>query len=84
VPEEDKHRDSVMVTVKLDPGADSLTAAAMKLGLPVEALDQDYGAVCIDPTEQLYVVLADRETAERAQAGGGAEGVFSNPKIEPI
>lgn len=72
-----------MVTVKLEPGAATAAAAAATLGLEPEDVDQGYGVVPIDPDENLYVVLVNHDAAARARVGG-AEGVYSNPEIEPI
>jgi hypothetical protein len=81
---DDNESNSVMVTVKLEPGDASPETAARKLGLEPEDVDQDYGAIAIDPEEHLYVVLVNRDAAARANASGGAEGVYSNPNIEPL
>jgi hypothetical protein len=80
----DRSSESVMVTVKLDPEAASAAVAARTLGLRPEDLDQDFGVVAIDPNEHLYAVLVGRDAAARAQAAGAADGVFSNPKVEPF
>lgn len=82
-----------MVQFRLPPGQSTLADAAHKLGVPIGALDADYGVVPTDPADRLFVAMVDvRATAAAAQklgmAGGDApapaEGVFSNPPIMPF
>lgn len=80
--------DTVMVQFRLPPGPETLAAAAERLGLPVSALDAAYGVVVTDPADRLFTVLVRSDLADqvaaRLRGGDPAEGVFSNPRIEPF
>lgn len=77
-----------MVQFRLPPGSETLAAAAERLGVAVAALDAAYGIVPTDPANRLFTVLVQRDLADRVAArlrgGDAAEGVFSNPRIEPF
>jgi hypothetical protein len=74
----------VMMTVELDPGAATVAAAAERLGIAPEQIDDDFGVVSIDPDQNLYTVLVDERAAAGAGGRPGVEGPFSNPRIEPF
>jgi hypothetical protein len=73
-----------LMTVELPPGAVSLEEAAKRLGVAPEQLDAEFGLVPVDPDNNLYSVMVDERAAERAGRRAGAEGPFSNPRIEPF
>jgi hypothetical protein len=73
----------LMLTVKLDPERATLADASRELGVAEEELDPDFGVVNIDPDEDLFTVLVDEKTAERAE-GKAAGGPYANPPIEPF
>jgi len=83
VPEQEPSAEQMLVTVELDPGEASTDAAARKLGLRHEDVDHEYGVVGIDPDAHLYAVRVTRDAADRVRPDG-AEGVYSDPKIEPF
>lgn len=58
--------------------------ACARLRLSEAEADPDFGLVSIDPDKDLYAILVPEEIAERLERGGGVEGSFSNPKIEPF
>lgn len=80
--------DYVLVQIRLEPAAASLGDAAARLGVPVADIDPDYGLVPTDPAAGLYALMlrAGRADAAAARLAGGdpAEGVFANPRIEPM
>lgn len=80
----------MMVQFRHDGPAPSLAEAARLLGVEASKLDPEFGVVATDPDAGLYTVLVDPEVADAvrkrlAERGAGeAEGVFSNPRIEPF
>ena len=80
--------DTVMVQFRLPPGSETLATAAERLGLAVTAFDASYGIVPSDPADRLFTALVSRDfadqVADRLRGGDPAEGVFSNPRIEPF
>jgi hypothetical protein len=73
----------VLMVVKGDKGAPTLSDAARQLKLAIEDLDANFGVVGVDPNQGLYGV---RARADRVQPGESSEyrGPFSDPKIEPM
>jgi hypothetical protein len=74
---------TVMVTLQLDPEHATLDEVRRLLGLSEDEVDRRFGVVNINPSEHLYTILVDQETAERVKDAGPVRGVFSNPRIEP-
>jgi hypothetical protein len=74
---------TVMITLQLDPERASLEEVRRLLGLREDEVDQRFGVVNINPSEHLYTILVEEETAERVRHADPVRGVFSNPKIEP-
>jgi hypothetical protein len=74
----------VMMTVESPAAAPGLARAAEIIGVPLKALDRDFGVVPIDPERGLYAVMV-REDAVRGRSRSEERpfsGPFSNPKIE--
>jgi hypothetical protein len=73
----------VLMVVKGDKGAPTLSDAARQLNVPVEDLDASFGVVAVDPNKGLYSV---RVRADHLKPGESSEyrGPFSDPKIEPM
>jgi hypothetical protein len=80
---EDANARQTLVTVRLDPDETSTGAAARKLGLREEDVDREYGVVSIDPDANLYAVRVTRDAVGRVRPEG-AEGIYSDPEIEPL
>ena len=82
--------NKVIVQFKRVGPAPALSEAANELGLLTSEMDAAYGVVAEDPAKALYSVLVDdaavtrAEAALRARARDPAEGVYSNPRIEPF
>jgi hypothetical protein len=82
--------NKVIVQFKHTGPAPSLSEAANELGVMVSELDPSYGVISTDAADALYSVLLDDSAATRAEAAlkargkDPAEGVFSNPRIEPF
>lgn len=81
---------STMIQLYLPKREPTLTEVAAILGIDVAALDPAFGIIATDPERGLYAVLVAPEAAERAcraieaRGVGGAEGVFSDPRISPF
>jgi hypothetical protein len=77
--------EKAVVTVQSEDGPPTLEIAARQLGVPTEAVDEDFGVVLIDPTLGLYSVQVD---AARLPSNIVQEkpfrGPFSAPRIEPF
>ncbi len=78
---------SVMMTIETPPSKDgappTLEEAAGRLGVPVSALDAEFGVSPIDPDAGAWAVLLKDETDVPDAPGEGVEGPFSNPAIAP-
>jgi hypothetical protein len=74
----------VMVTLRLDPARATLPKVLGLLGLAPEEVDPGFGVVPIDPAEHLYTILVDQAAAARVAGAPQVEGVFGNPRIEPL
>jgi len=75
-------KSMVLMVVKGDKGAPTLSDAARQLKIPIEDLDASFGVVPVDPDQRLYTV---RCRADHLKPGESSEyrGPFSDPKIEP-
>ena len=78
----------LLVQFRLAGEAPDLGDAARRLGVDVVDLDMAYGLVSVDPADRLYVVRvgADQEATVRKalKSGDPAEGIFGDPRIEPM
>ena len=83
-------RNTVIVQFKVVGPPPSLAEAANALGVLVSEMDAAYGVVPIDPSAALYSVVVDDAAATRVEAAlnaqprDPAEGVYSNPPIQPF
>ena len=73
----------VLVTVRLPRGA-TLESALRLLDLREEDVDTGYGLVSLDPGAGLYALRVADSVAGKLDRGGMAEGVYSDPRIEPF
>ncbi len=75
-----------MIQFRFPGGTPTAAQAAGALGLAPEDLDPEFGVIPTDPSQDLYAVRVDELAANRATLvkGGGAEGIFSDPKIAPF
>lgn len=72
-----------LLTVRLSAEA-TLTAALSALELTDDEVDQDFGLVAVDPTQQLYALRVTDTAATRiAAAGSDIAEVFADPRIGP-
>jgi hypothetical protein len=84
--------DKVMFQFKDSGPAPSLHEVAKRFGVRVEDLDPEFGVIGTDPAAGLYCVMIDSGAAAKAEAAlkarkterDPAEGIFSNPRIEPF
>lgn len=70
----------VMFTIILKENAPSIELIATILGVPISALDQQFGVVLIDPIISKYTILLDEVYANTIK-DARIQGPFSNPKI---
>lgn len=73
-----------MLTIKLDPRHATLQEVRKSLELNNSDIDDDFGVNCIDPSQNLYVVMLEKRAAEKLISHKDVAGPFSNPKIEPF
>ena len=82
--------DGVMIQLSLPGGEPTLAEAAAVLGLNPDELDPDFGVIATDPEQGLYTIRVQSNVVARARAAleargvGGAEGIFSDPRIAPF
>jgi hypothetical protein len=63
----------------------SMEEAAAKLGVPLTALDRDYGVVLLDPKKGIYgVAVNENADTGRALTRPGVSGPWAAPPIEPF
>lgn len=67
-------------TVRLDPTKTSLRDVLERYALKEGDLDAAYGVVPLAPEEGLFAVMVEADAV--AGKGAGAEGPFSNPRVE--
>ncbi|HYN46736.1 MAG TPA: hypothetical protein VES64_08600 [Allosphingosinicella sp.] len=79
-----------MIQLRLPKGRPTLEEAAATVGLDVGDLDPGFGVIATDPDDGLYTIRVRRDAAEKAREAldargvGGAEGIFSDPRIAPF
>jgi hypothetical protein len=82
--------DGVMVQLEMKGGEPTLAEAAAVLGVDAVDLDPEFGVIATDPEQGFYAVRVRKSAADRAQQAladrgiGGAEGIFSDPRIAPF
>ncbi len=85
--------DRVMFQFKDSGPVPSLHDVAKRFGVRLEDLDPEFGVIGTDPAAGLYCVMIDSRAAATAEAAlraqtstqrDPAEGIFSNPRIEPF
>lgn len=80
----------LMLQVHHEGGPPTLAQVRSRFGLAAGDVDEGYGVVPTDRTAGLYVVLIKPETASKVEAALSrerrhpAEGIFGNPRIEPM
>jgi hypothetical protein len=74
----------VMVTLRLDPVQATLEEVRRLLGLAPDEVDPAFGVVNISPAGRLYTILVEEAAATRVAGAPEVEGVFGNPRIEPL
>ena len=74
--------DTALMTVRSQEGPPTLEEAARQLGVPVAAVDRDFGVVTIDPKQGLYSVQVEAAHLPPGQASDEYSGPFSDPRIE--
>ncbi len=82
--------ETVMVQLHLTQPNPTVKDVAALLKLRLTQIDSVFGVIATDPAEKLYTVMVDAVAADKiekiitARNLHPAEGVFSNPKIEPF
>jgi hypothetical protein len=67
----------------------SLDNVRRLFNLSADEVDTEFGVIATDPFEGLYTVLVEAHASDRIEAvlatrtKNPAEGIFSNPRIEP-
>ena len=75
----------MLVTVDLRSDRADLQMAASALGVPVSALDSEYGLVMVDPTRHRFAAKVQWvEFAKRRQTAFTVEGPFADPTLDPF
>lgn len=75
----------MLVTVDLKSDRADLHMAASALGVPVSALDSEYGLVMVDPTRHRFAAKVQWvEFAKRRQTTFTVEGPFADPSLDPF
>lgn len=75
-------RETVLIIVRNQPKAPSLSEAAASVGVAVEELSADFGVVPLDPGAGTYLIEVNRQSVPEEAVRNG--DVFSNPRIEPF
>lgn len=77
--------EKVMMTLEGCSGAPSLAEAAERLHVSVEALDESFGVILVDPARGVFTVRVERSALEaRGPAEEGVKGPYSDPRIGPF
>jgi hypothetical protein len=78
--------DFDLVTVKIKHGMPSLRDVADEIGVELDALDEIYGVVPVDPGRSLFAVRLKRGLAHKADRNGAEEfsGPWAEPSIKPF
>jgi hypothetical protein len=82
--------NTIMVQLHLTKPNPTPKDVAALLKLPIKQIDASFGVITTDPAENLYTVMIDEAAAAKvekiiaARKAHPAEGIFSNPKIEPF
>lgn len=80
----DEH-PKALILVEATPETATIAFAANQLGVPVEAIDGDFGVVLVDPKKRLYTVLVDASSLpDNFASQDPFRGPFSNPRIGPF
>lgn len=76
-------QDKALMTVVSRDGPPTFEAAAGQLGVHVDAVDQSFGVVLIDPRQGLYSVQVDAaQLPPEVAAQEPYRGPFSSPRID--
>lgn len=82
--------ETVMLQFKHQGKAPTLDEVRRLFNLDPDEIDKAFAVVATDPAQSLYTVLIAARAAERVEAvlstrpRDPAEGIFSNPRIEPL
>lgn len=71
----------VMLTITFGEDVPSIESAAVILGVPVSAFNQQFGIILIDPIASKYTVLIDESYSNKVRGDAHIEGPFSSPGI---
>jgi hypothetical protein len=74
--------ETVLIIVRNQREAPNLADAAASVGVPLGAVDADFGVVPLDPREGTYLIEVNLESVPESVIQNG--DVFSNPCIEPF
>lgn len=74
---------ALMVNVTWTDGTPSLEAIAERFGVPIGALDPEFGVIRVTPPD-IYAVRVAPEWAERLTGQKGTEGPFPEVRIAPF
>jgi len=81
---------TVMVQFKHDGPPPTVDEVRRLFNLSDGEVDDQFGVIAIDPDEHIYAALVSADASERVESAlasrsrDPAEGIFSNPKIEPF
>jgi hypothetical protein len=81
---------TVMVQLHIRKNSPTLEDIAKLLAIQVDQIDPEFGIIETDPADHLYTMMVDEtETANiekiiAKRKAHPAEGIFSNPRIEPM
>jgi hypothetical protein len=81
---------TVMVQLHIHNASPKIEDIARLLTIHVDQIDPEFGIIETDPADHLYTIMVDEaETATiekiiAKRKAHPAEGIFSNPRIEPM
>ena len=82
--------ETVMLQFKHQGSVPSVDEVRRLFGLEADEINTQFGVIATDPTEGVYTVLVATKASKRVETvldsrpRDPAEGVFSNPRIEPF
>ena len=77
--------EMVMMTLAASETPPTIQQSAEELGVPVTAIDTDFGVVLVDTKNWVYTVRVDAKALDSSgESAEGVSGPFSDPRIEPF
>jgi len=74
----------ILYTIEWDDGEPTIKQVSEKYGFSIGSIDQEFGVVMIDPSNNRFSILVDEDAVLDTSSPNRAEGPFSDPRIEPF